>query len=137
MRLFNFTKATNLDISRRSFLRGALVVSAASVLPVLPAFAEDIPTLYGDGVHDDTLALNALLNREKVRVDGEIVQVTDNFVQLRGGTYAVSGLTIPDMHLIGSSSLSNTTIIRRFKDADAETWVDYAWVPHRLGGIES
>ena len=40
MRLFNFTKATNLKLSRRELLTGVAAVSAASVLPALPAVSD-------------------------------------------------------------------------------------------------
>lgn len=50
----------NIDTTRRSFLRGA--VAAVAVSPV--AFAKPLPVLVGDGIHDDTAALQAFVDGE-------------------------------------------------------------------------
>lgn len=80
-----------MNVSRRSFLRGALTVGALSVLPAIPAFAERIPTLWGDGIHDDTQALQAFLDGKPVRVDGAFIAVrSGDGVRLSGGRFLVS-----------------------------------------------
>lgn len=48
------------DLSRRSFLRGALTLVAVATLPAA-VLADDLPMLFGDGVADDTAALNAMV----------------------------------------------------------------------------
>lgn len=82
---------------RRSFLRGLIaapaIVAASSLMPVSARLLADWPPkLWGDGIHDDTAALQWLM---------------DNFkgpVKLQG-SYKVSGLIIPhNVHLLGDSS---------------------------------
>lgn len=79
------------NLSRRSFLRGALTVAAVSVLPALPKALAGIPTLYGDGVHDDTDALNALFSGERVLCEGNIIRHGENGeIVMKGGSYLIS-----------------------------------------------
>lgn len=74
--------------SRRTFLKGLLTVAAAAVIP---AKALDLyPILHGDGVHDDTAALQALFNGEKIIVDGHVVDSSVARVFLRIRRFLVS-----------------------------------------------
>ena len=97
------------ELSRRSFLRGALTVTAIAVAPkilTIPA----VPILYGDGVHDDTNALQTLFNGETVSIEGEFFKVSSGV--FKGGKFLISdainipggGWNIDYIHLIRSPS---------------------------------
>jgi len=83
--------AEKLLASRRGFMIGA-----GALLFADPAVAySKLPVLWGDGVHDDTDALNALFNGKRVR-SGEAGDTFrplfhDGWVALKGGHYAISG----------------------------------------------
>jgi hypothetical protein len=79
-----------MNISRRSFFGGALVLAAAVSAPVLAR--ENIPTLWGDGRHDDTRALQAMLDGKAVRMGeaGEVVRSEGGMIYLTKGTYLIS-----------------------------------------------
>ena len=84
-----------MDVSRRSFLRGALTVAAASLVPVAAAKAlglDDVPTLWGDGVHDDAPALQALIDGKPFKIAGEgfIARNGAETAFIDGGDYALS-----------------------------------------------
>lgn len=57
------------NINRRRFLGGLLLIAAAPMVvkaaSLMPARAI-VPTLWGDGIHDDTRALQALVDGERV-----------------------------------------------------------------------
>lgn len=81
-----------MELTRRSFLGGAVAVATvAAVAPVFPV--SPLPILYGDGKHDDTLALQALLDKQPV-IDGtssEVIVVGEHgHVFIQGGVYLVS-----------------------------------------------
>jgi hypothetical protein len=78
-----------MSMNRRSFLGGFLAVTAVAVAGV-PAMAKEaaIPTLWGDCIHDDTAALNALFAGNPVRVEGEDIIAKDAF--LKGGRFLIS-----------------------------------------------
>ena len=61
-----------MDMNRRSFLGGIFAVAGATVVPVALAKALPVPRpiLWGDGIHDDTRALNALFAGEEVECQG-------------------------------------------------------------------
>ena len=88
-----------MDISRRGFLIGTLAVSALSALPI--AALPRPPKLWGDGIHDDTEALNALFAGEPVEYDDALVSVREGgHVRFSGGhTFRISGT----VNLPGSS----------------------------------
>jgi hypothetical protein len=79
-----------LDVSRRSFLGGALALTVVAALPV-KAFAT-VPTIYGDGVHDDWAGLQAMFDGEPFLVDGEGFepQRVHGSALLRGGAFKIS-----------------------------------------------
>lgn len=72
-------------MNRRAFLFGTSALVAAAVIPA-PVMALVEPHLYGDGIHDDTVALQAFIDREFARVasDGGTVFIPH-------GTYLISG----------------------------------------------
>ena len=77
-----------MDVSRRKFLFGAGATLAATVVAVPVAEALSVPTLWGDGVHDDTEALQAALDGKPVRIAGESMILTEG--RLNGGSYLIS-----------------------------------------------
>lgn len=63
------------DISRRFFLGGAIsLVAATTFAPSISAMM-NLPTIYGDGVRDDTSGLYALLHNEPCTFNKEQIGV--------------------------------------------------------------
>lgn len=84
-------------LTRRGFLGtaiGAAVVAAAAPLPILP----DLPTLYGDGIHDDTAGLQAAIDGRAYRQawDGATVAARElaDTVTFPRGEYYLAGTII-------------------------------------------
>lgn len=83
-----------MNLSKRSFLTG--VSAAAAALVIGPARAigilAPIPTLWGDGIHDDIPAFKALFSGLPVKtVPGDYwLQTGTDFVNLTGGKYFLS-----------------------------------------------
>lgn len=81
-----------MDLSRRSFLRGALaapaVVAAASLMPVRAIERLLIPRLWGDGVHDDTAALQAVLDGRPYWYGGLLMRAPAGVVLMPPGALA-------------------------------------------------
>jgi len=76
-----------IKISRRSLLAGFAVCAAASAAPAL-ATRFDYPTLYGDGVRDDTAGLQALIDGKPVYLaDGSLHSPTNH---IRAGSYTIN-----------------------------------------------
>lgn len=65
-----------MNINRRFFLGGALSLIAATTFK--PSIAGNMPTIYGDGVTDDSGGLYALLNNEPVLFNKEQIGVEDH-----------------------------------------------------------
>lgn len=86
-----------IKLSRRSFFGGALALVAVSQLPSA-AFAS-APAIYGDGIHDDTVGLQAAFDGKPFRVIGKGVYVVN-----RGGSICLSG---------GRFKLSDTLFLGR------------------------
>lgn len=69
--------------------------------------------LYGDGMHDDTEALQALFNGEQVVTpDGEFIGKRNGVIELRGGAYQIfepltlSGeVCIENVHIMGNGNI--------------------------------
>jgi len=60
-----------MDFSRRLFLGGAVALASAGFVKT----ATEVPTLWGDMIHDDSPALNALFRGEPIRVlQGKVIQ---------------------------------------------------------------
>ena len=57
------------ELSRRSFLGG--ILAAATLVRPTSVLARPVPMLWGDGLHDDTEALNALLSGGEFEVSRE------------------------------------------------------------------
>ena len=75
-------------MKRGQFLRAttALVVTPVAALKIAERLS--YPVLYGDGLHDDTPALQAFFDGGPVLVDGELVTESNRI--LRNGSYIVS-----------------------------------------------
>jgi hypothetical protein len=58
-----------MNISRRSFLGGAMVATALAALPALAK--ANVPTIYADGVQDDFPGLQAMIDGKPFRIAGE------------------------------------------------------------------
>lgn len=90
------------DLTRRSFLRGALTVAAVSIAPV-QAWTPNLPRIVGDGIHDDTLGLQAAFDGKPFLSDGVVVADGAETLWLRGGIYRLTkGLHIwakPIVHI--------------------------------------
>ena len=50
-----------MELSRRSFLGGGLVLSASLILPPIPRL---VPIIYGDGINCDSAGLQALFDNK-------------------------------------------------------------------------
>src|SRR5687768_14897749 len=78
-----------IEVTRRSFLRGALAIS---VVPLLPSLAF-VPTIYGDGVRDDAPGLQALIDGKPFNVEGEGFTALEGWIS--GGNFRLErGLII-------------------------------------------
>lgn len=84
-------RMVTMDISRRGFLSGSLKVTAAVAAATTFVGFAAVPKLWGDGIHDDTAALNAFFRGEQIEHAGAIVALRspDGFV-FRGGRYLIS-----------------------------------------------
>ncbi len=82
-----------MELSRRSFLRGLVAVSAAAIVPALPVH-EAWPRIVGDGVHDDADGLQAAIDgkpftcaKKLVRRDGYSTIIRDGNFRLGHGLH--------------------------------------------------
>lgn len=76
-----------MDMNRRQLFRfGAAAVLTAAVAPVASALSA--PTLWGDGEHDDTEALQAAIDGKPVKIAGETIMIREG--EFVGGIYAIS-----------------------------------------------
>jgi len=92
-------------MDRRKFLKGLLCITAVTILPAPKLHSH--PIFHGDGIHDDTDALQALFNRETVVIEGKIVKGAERVV-LSGGKYRTTktliiynDTTIQHCHFVG------------------------------------
>lgn len=78
-------------VSRRTFLTGTAATAIAAVCGVRAQPSSSAPlVLYGDGVHVDTDALNALFSGRLVVSNNERLQMEPGKpVYLRGGVYKI------------------------------------------------
>lgn len=80
------------NITRRRFLQGVAALAAVVVLPKLPLpeLGPTVPILYGDGVHDDSPGLQALINGEPVdKRDNASRMLPDGTLYISAGTYLI------------------------------------------------
>lgn len=82
-----------MELSRRSFLGGALVLAVATQLPGAALARSEVPWLWGDGMHDDTAGLQAMLDGKPVYVvkDREVITAAEGQpISFSGGQYRIS-----------------------------------------------
>lgn len=91
-----------MELSRRSFFKGGLALTAVTVLPQIVQ-AKAPPVIWADGIHDDTAGIQALLDNEPFRVAAE-----------RGEAFRLDGgaATLRNLYL----KTSNTIHIRPHND---------------------
>lgn len=78
-----------MDVSRRSFLQSIIAASAVMAMPSIAM--PKLPLLHGDGVSDDTPAIQAFINGEPFIFGGEVRQrKTDEAVYFPRGIFRVS-----------------------------------------------
>lgn len=79
----------NSRISRRGFIAASTAVAGAAAMPV--AAIDFSPVLHGDGIQDDTDALEALLSGKAVRSRREDITaaVDDGTVRLLNGNFRI------------------------------------------------
>ena len=79
-----------MDVSRRSFLGGALAVAGASIIPLGMTKAADVPRIVGDGFHDDWAGLQAAFDGKPFVCEGAYTRVIGGKIVMRGGHYRVT-----------------------------------------------
>lgn len=65
-----------MELSRRFFLAGAISLIAAKTF--IPANAGNLPTIYGNGLNDDTSGLGALFRNEPCLFNKEMIAVENH-----------------------------------------------------------
>jgi len=96
-------------VNRRTFLKGvagavALMLAPAPIHKLAERFAPRL-VLWGDGVHDDAPALNAMLRGEDVEVRDSAAHVEPGMVWLAAGTYRLGST----LHFDGKTGLRGLT----------------------------
>jgi hypothetical protein len=94
-----------MNLTRRSFMGSAIVVTALAIVP--PIFKQaytkrwlgNYPTLYGDNVHDDTVALQALIDGKPViSASGEFLyQTRGSEVLIPNGMFKITKPLVIDL----------------------------------------
>ena len=83
-------------MNRRGFIKSIAALAAVAAAPVKWAYGKIRHRLHGDGVADDTEALQALLDGERVEMpDGTIQKRTGDTVCIPPGTYRVTSRAWP------------------------------------------
>ena len=87
-------------MNRRGFIGSILALCAAPAIVRADSLMRIIPPraliLWGDGIHDDTLAFQALVQGAVVRmVSGAIIESSPGRIVLPKGTFRVSQLSGP------------------------------------------
>ena len=76
-------------MDRRTFLGGVIAAFAASVAPLQAISAT--PSIWGDGEHDDTAGLQALMDSRPVNIVGDhVALMRSGRIELHGGLFRVS-----------------------------------------------
>lgn len=127
-------------MNRRSFLGGILSVGGLAALPAVTWFA---PVLYGDGSHDDSDALEALMNGRPVTVDGVLIKPSETI--FRGGVYTLrrmitvdtdAWIDIESIHLIAEHNDQFAIFFRRVgRLAMKQLMIDRKPMTAQIGGV--
>lgn len=103
-----------MNLSRRSFLGGALLIVGA-----VSAVAR--PRIVGDGIHDDADGLNALIAGDPVNIETSGVRILERGkIELNGGRFLIgtpltftgfSTCSINNAEIIASSAFASNAMI--------------------------
>ena len=97
-----------MDINRRSFLRGFVAVTAVATIAPAALFDLGLPRIVGDGIHDDTLGLQAALDRKPFTCAADLVRVDEGGILISRGLFRVSDT----LHVRqGHTSITDSTFI--------------------------
>lgn len=96
---------TEINLSRRSFLGGALSVAVIASVPAGISASPEIPRIYGNGRHDDAPGLQALIDGKPFICENDIVFSAGNDVYIVGGYFLLS----KDLHF-GRKGSKNVTM---------------------------
>ncbi|MBR9807458.1 MAG: hypothetical protein GYB49_09575 [Alphaproteobacteria bacterium] len=129
-----------MELNRRSFFFGA---GATVIAAAVPVNLKQVPVLYGDGVHDDTEALQAFFNHDRFKVARGNVLHRQNF--LIGGRFLISEtikfgatkkITVKDCEFVCSDGFDGRYILQSMPVFDgvkvtlpSGTWVGRSHTP--------
>jgi hypothetical protein len=133
-----------MDISRRFFLGGAIsLVAATTFAPSISAMM-NLPTIYGDGVRDDTSGLYALLHNEPCTFNKEQIGVENHEgIIFHKGYFIIKNtieiqketkLIVEAPHFIGLTLDSNQPFFmceKGFKANQFDRWATFHVEGHR------
>lgn len=108
-------------MKKRDFLKSILASGVAIV--TIPALAnEDLLELYGNGIHDDTDAIQDLLDGHHVKCRNAIIKRTGGKIDLSGGKFLISR-TINVNHDSSANAISRAQFIlsKDFKSGKCDT----------------
>ena len=121
------------DVNRRSFIfGGAKVAAAVAVASQVPSgWFEELPKLVGDGVQDDTAALQALFD------GGKAVLPDGTAISGRGGVHVLDGVYRLTDTLVIREDGTEISGGRYLIDHNGHgVWVDVSTVPNvRMGNM--
>jgi len=82
-------------MNRRFFLGGLIAapagVAADNIMPVRSIERLMLPVLWGDGVHDDYPAVQAMINGARYLFGGRIMQQSGSVINVPNGTFWLGG----------------------------------------------
>lgn len=101
-------------MNRRQFLQVSLAAGVVAAMPITlkKALADPRPTIWADGIHDDTAGLQAAIDGQPFYAVHDVVNVTDGKLTIHDGRFRTSaclnfrnhkGLRFERNHVISSS----------------------------------
>ena len=78
-------------MTRRSFIKLIAATATVVAMPMVGATTHSIQnfTLYGDGVTDDTEAIQALFDCKEVFMNGKALKPRDGVIYIPSGTFSI------------------------------------------------
>lgn len=129
----------SIELSRRSFLRGVLALSVTPALAKLPM----LPTIYGDGVHDDLPGLQAMIDGEPFHIENGGFVASEG--EISGGQFilsrtlrigrALARLNISDCRISTTPDFQDSAIIQ--VEPDARLFLNNINIWNRFAGLEA
>lgn len=111
--------------SRRSFLHGLFcapaIVAASSIMPV-KAILDVPPRLWGDGVHDDTAALQWILDRPGAYIVNGVYRVTAPLI-VRHDYTTIDGVRFK----LGDHNVAGGMVVRQDVQNVLLTNISWSW----------